>query len=163
MEETKENVKSKRKKKRGSLIVFGFTLISMLLQTVLTFKLLFETTAENKALARVTTIMFMIYVVAFALMVLFSIKQRKFEKESVSMYKGTMKWFKKIIKLLIVVISIVNILVASKVDTVALIGAVALLLFNLFLISLDIFIDGVKFKIQRKIKKRKRRKEGKTY
>ena len=163
MEENRENQTGHRKRKRGNIIFFCFTLISMLFQTVLTFTLLMKTTAESKILAKITTSMFVLYIIIFVCMTLMSVSQRRYEKESLHMYKGTMKWFKKLMKLIIVVLSIVNIMAASKVDKPALIGAVGLLLFNLFLISLDIFIDGVKYSIQRKIKKRKRRKEGKTY
>ena len=139
-ENNEQSQSSPKKRKRGSLIVFCFTLISMLFQTVLTFTLLMRTTAESKTLAKVTTSMFVLYIIIFVCMTLMSMSQRKYEKESLNMYKGTMKWFKKLMKLVIVVLSIVNILAASKVDKVALVGAVGLLLFNLFLISIDIFL-----------------------
>ena len=156
MEKTQTERTNKRRK--GSRLIFGFTLFSMLFQTVLTFTLLLKSTEENKTLTKITTWLFIIYAVAFILLTITSMHSRRYEKESVSIYKTTMKWFKRIVKFILIVMSIMNIVTASKVDKLALIGAVALLLVNIFLISLDIFISGVKFWFGRKIKKWKRGK-----
>lgn len=156
MSDTNE-IKYKRRKK-GSRIIFGFTLLSMLFQTVLTFTLLLKSTEENKTLTKITTIIFFVYVIAFVLLTLVSIRSRRYEKESISMYKTSMKWFKRMVKLLLVVLSIMNIVSASKIDGFALVGAVVVLLINISLIALDIFISGVKYTIGRKYKKWKRKR-----
>ncbi len=149
------------KRKKGSRLLFGFTLFSMLFQTVLTFTLLLKSTEENMMLTKITTWLFIIYAIAFILLTITSMHSRRYEKESVSIYKFTMKWFKRIVNFILVVMSIMNIVTASKIDGFALAGAILLLVVNIFLISLDIFISGVKFWFGRKIKKWKRKKADK--
>ena len=146
------------KRKKGSRIIFGFTLFSMLFQTVLTFTLLLKSTEENKTLTSITTFIFVIYVIAFVLLTITSMHSRRYEKEGLSIYKTTMKWFKRIVNFMLVVMSIMNIVTASKIDGIALSGAVLLLVVNILLISLDVFISGVKYRLGRKVKKWKREK-----
>ena len=156
-----ENKKSDivyEKRKKGSRLLFGFTLFSMLFQTVLTFTLLLKSTEENIVLTKITTWLFIIYTIAFILLTITSMHSRRYEKESISVYKTTMKWFKRIVNFILVVMSIMNIVTASKIDGFALVGAVVLLCVNVFLISLDVFISGVKYRLGRKMKKWKREK-----
>lgn len=155
-----EKIQSERRKK-GNRFVFAFTLISMIFQTVFTFVLLLETTEENAVLTKITTWLFIIYAISFIVMTMLSLRSRRYEKESVAVYRSSMKWFKRMIKLMLVVLSIMNIVTAVKIDIFALIGAVILLIVNIFLISLDFFVAGVKFKIRRKLKKWKQKRNAK--
>ena len=155
-----EKIQSERRKK-GNRFVFAFTLISMIFQTVFTFVLLLETTEENAVLTKITTWLFIIYAISFIVMTMLSLRSRRYEKESVAVYRSSMKWFKRMIKLMLVVLSIMNIITAVKIDIFALISAVILLIVNIFLISLDFFVAGVKFKIRRKLKKWKQKRNAK--
>ena len=155
-----EKTQSERRKK-GNRFVFAFTLISMIFQTVFTFVLLLKTTEENAVLTKITTWLFIIYAISFIVMTMLSLRSRRYEKESVAVYRSSIKWFKRMIKLMLVVLSIMNIVTAVKVDIFALIGAVILLIVNIFLISLDFFVAGVKFKIRRKLKKWKQKRNAK--
>lgn len=161
MIDNKRSDKQIKEKRKGSRIIFGFTLVSILFQTILTFALLLKSTEENVGLSKITGVLFAVYLVAFVILTISSIGTRKYGKEGLNLYKSSMKWFKRIVKLLLVVISILNIFSAVKVDILALMWAIVLLVINLFLIALDFFISGVKFVVGRKVKKWKRNRQDK--
>lgn len=161
MIENKRNNEKVKEKRKGSRIIFGFTLVSILFQTILTFTLLLKSTEENARLSKITGVLFAVYLISFAILTISSVRTRKYGKEGLNLYKASMKWFKRIVKLLLVVISILNIFSAVKVDILALMWAIILLVVNVFLIALDFFVSGVKFVIGRRVKKWKKNRQEK--
>lgn len=144
-------------KKQGNIFIFVFTLISLGFQTVLTFVLL-SRSVHNTTISKITTILFIIYIVSFVIVTLASLGTRKYSKTALRLYKNSLKTIKYALKLLLIAISILNIISASRLDLVALISSIFSLFLIFVTISFDCLVAGLKFKYSRYRKRKKQQK-----
>ncbi len=154
------NKKMEKVKKQGNQIFFTITMVSLILQTVLTFVLLLN--MESTPLIRkIVGILFGVFVVSFLILTLMSKSQKKYSRQALGAYKTAMKGVKYILKLTILAMSILNIVGASKINVFALITSVFSLVLVILSIAIDFFVATVKHKISRKKKKWQQAREQK--
>lgn len=144
-------------KKQGNIFIFIFTIISLGFQTALTFVLL-ANSSKNTVVGKITTVTFLVYVAIFVIFTLVSLNAKKYSKTALGLYKNSMKCIKYLLKLLLITLSILNIVSASRLDLFALISSIFSLLLIILTITLDVFIAEMKFKFNR-YRKRKRQKK----
>ena len=156
---SKEPVKEKEKKISAfQKIYFGFSVISVIVQIIITFYLLASSSADPK-LERVIVVLGFVYLGVFLIMVLMNFHTRKLSKNSLAMYKGSMKFVKHAFKLIMLSVSILNIISASSLDLFALVTSVALLIFNIMTICLSLLVSFITGEIKRRLRKKNREKK----
>lgn len=138
-------------------MLFVLGIISTLAQTALTFFLLYRKSTSER-LGQVIFILWLTYVIAFLVIVAMSFGSRKISPDAMQGYKRSQKAVKRILTLLMLVLSVVN-LVNSKTGGVELGLAIAMIAYNLFVIYIDSKIAKISDKIARKKKKREREKK----
>lgn len=148
---------TQNEKKQGNIFIFVFTLVSLGFQTVLTFVLL-SRSARNTTIGKITTALFIIYIIFFAIFTLASLGTRKYSKTALGLYKNSLKTIKYALKLLLIAISILNIISASRLDLVALISSIFSLFLIIITISFDVLVAELKFKYFRYRKRKKQQK-----
>lgn len=141
-------------KKKGSRILFLFSVLSLAFQTALTFFLLFKST-EGTVLNSIILGLSAIYVFAFLGLLVFGLGSRRLSKDGVHLFKASVKVIKRLMNLLLVLLSILSIISASKINYGLLLYSILMLAYNIFLIALDFFISSLK----QKYKKAKKRRE----
>lgn len=151
---------AKTEQKQGNIVVFIFTLLSLGFQTILTFVLLKKSTMDG-VISKIITILFFVFLAVFIIVSLSALARRKYSKTAVGLYKNSMKVVKYVLKIILVAISILNIVQASKLDLVALITSIFSLLLIILTIAFNVFVEGVKFKFKRFVQRRKNAKEQK--
>ncbi len=148
----------KNEQKQGNIVVFIFTLVSLGFQTILTFVLLKKSTMDG-VLSKIITILFLVFLGVFILVSLLSLSRQKYSKTAVGLYKNSMKVVKYVLKIILITISILNIIQASRLDLVALISSIFSLMLVILTIAFNVFVEGVKFKFKMFVNRRKIAKE----
>lgn len=148
----------KNEQKQGNIVVFIFTLVSLGFQTILTFVLLKKSTMDG-VLSKIITILFLVFLSVFILVSLLSLSRQKYSKTAVGLYKNSMKVVKYVLKIILITISILNIIQASRLDLVALISSIFSLMLVILTIAFNVFVEGVKFKFKMFVNRRKIAKE----
>ena len=141
-------------KKKGNSFVFFFNLVSIGFQTILTFSIL-KNSATDGILSKITTILFIIFLVSFVLVTAVGFINRSYNKTALGLYKNSMKVVKYVLKLLLITISVLNIIQATRLDFVALITSIFSLALVILAIAFDVAVASVKHKWSR-YRKRKR-------
>lgn len=144
--------------KRGiKTVLFVLAIISTLAQTALTFFLLYRKSTDER-LSQIIFILWLAYLIAFLVIVIMSLGSRKISPEAMTGYKRSRKAVKRILTLLMLVLSMVN-LINSKTGGVELVLSIAMIAFNFFVIYIDMKISQLTDKLARRKKKRERAKK----
>lgn len=150
----------KSEQSQGNLFVFIFTLVSLGFQTILTFVLLKRSTMDG-FLSKIITILFLVFLFVFIVVSLSALARQKYNKTAVGLYKNSMKVVKYVLKIILIAISILNIVQASRLDLTALLSSIFSLILVLITITINVVIEGIKFKVNRFMQRRKIAKEQK--
>lgn len=150
-------------KKKGNMLKFVFTIVSVFFQTGLTFYLLSKSAISEKFYYLIVTIG-AIYFISFVLLILFHIQDRKLGSSSgAKIYKKCLKVTKYVFKILMLGISVVSLISATKVNFASLFYSILLLAFNIYLIAFDVFVwsvtDTIKRKQQRILAEKQKREQ----
>lgn len=151
---------SKSEQSQGNIFVFIFTLVSLGFQTILTFVLLKRSTMDG-FLSKIITILFLVFLFVFIVVSLSALTRQKYNKTAVGLYKNSMKVVKYVLKIILIAISILNIVQASRLDLTALLSSIFSLILVLITITINVVVEGIKFKVNRFMQRRKIAKEQK--
>lgn len=151
---------SKSEQSQGNIFVFIFTLVSLGFQTILTFVLLKRSTMDG-FLSKIITILFLVFLFVFIVVSLSALARQKYNKTAVGLYKNSMKVVKYVLKIILIAISILNIVQASRLDLTALLSSIFSLILVLITITINVVVEGIKFKVNRFMQRRKIAKEQK--
>lgn len=141
-------------KNKFKVIFFIITILSVLLQTALTFYLLYVN-ATTKIFKDIVIVLTIAYVLAFLLIVLLSLPNKKISREALAGYKRSQKTVKRVLKLLMLMVAIINILNARG-SGLELAFSIILLIFNFIIIYIDKRIEKISDFFARKRKTRDR-------
>lgn len=144
-------------KEKLKTIWFIMVVISVLAQTALSFLLLYKK-APNTLIGDIIIILTLTYIFAFLLIVFLSAYAKKISREAMQGYKRSLKVVKRVLTLLMLVVSIVNFLSAGG-SGVDFIFSIILVIFNLIVIYIDILVSRVKEKFDKKSRSRERIKK----
>ena len=153
---SEENMNAEKRK--GNSFIFFFNLVSIGFQTILTFSIL-KNSATNGLLSKITTILFIIFLASFVLVTAVGFINRSYNKTALGLYKNSMKVVKYVLKLLLIIISVLNIIQATRLDFVALISSIFSLLLVILAIAFDVAVASVKHKWSRYRKRKRREKQ----
>ena len=147
------------KERKPSLILFIFKLISVIVGTMFTFYLLYRKT-EDKTLQSIIFVVLLIYLFAFLIITLMSLPNRKISKDAMAGFKRYKKATKRILTLTILVLSVFNLVksVGSGVDITL---SILLIIYNLILMYVDVKINEIADKLERRRKRKEREKREK--
>ena len=146
------NVKEKLK-----TIWFIMVSLSVLSQTALSFFLLYKK-APDKLMGDIIIVLTLTYILAFLLIVALSAHAKKISREALGGYKRSLKVVKRVLTLLMLVVSIMNIL-STGAGGLDFIFSIILVIFNMVVIYIDIIIGRIKDKFTRKAKARERKEK----
>lgn len=144
-------------KEKLKTIWFIMVVISVLAQTALSFLLLYNK-APNKLMGDIIIVLTLTYILAFLLIVGLSAHSKKISREAMGGYKRSLKVVKRVLTLLMLIISIMNLL-GSGGGGLDFIFSIVLVVFNLVIIYVDILFSRVKDKFTRKARKRERQEK----
>ena len=141
-------------KEKLKKIWFCLLVVSVLLQTALTFWLLYKK-STSKILSDVIIVLTIAYVLAFLLITALSLPNKKISREAMSGYKRSQKAVKRVLTFLMLVMSVMNFLTAggSGLDFVF---SIIMIIYNLIIIYIDMWISRIKDKFTKKTRKRER-------
>lgn len=143
-------------KEKLKTIWFIMVVLSVLSQTALTFLLLYKK-APDKLFGDIIIILTITYILAFLLIVGLSAYSKKISREAMGGYKRSLKVAKRVLTLLMLVVSIMNIVSAGG-GGADFVFSIILVIFNLVIIYIDIVVSKIKDKFERKARKREREK-----
>lgn len=156
----KEDNKNKTAERKGRLLFFVMSVV-VVIQTAITFYLLAKSTSSNLVRYILYTLG-AVYLVTFVLMTIFYLKDNNYKKQSgVNQYKKLLKVTKYLFKFLLIIISVISLFSAVRMESGRVFYFVIMVLINVFMIALDIsvwsFMDEIKRKKQRKIMEENRK------
>lgn len=128
-------------KNKFKIIFFIITIMSVLCQTALTFYLLYSS-ATAGIMKDVIIVITLMYVLAFLTIVILSFPNKKISREALVGYKRSQKSIKRVLTLLMLVISLINIL-NSNGSGLDLVFAIILLVVNVIIIYIDKKIENI--------------------
>lgn len=135
-------------------IWFTMVVFSVLSQTALSFFMLYKK-ATDKLMGDIIIVLTLTYILAFLLIAGLSLHAKKISREAMVGYKRSLKVTKRVLTLLMLVVSIMNIVTAGG-GGLDFIFSIILVIFNLIIIYIDSLVSRVKDKFARKAKKRER-------
>ena len=142
-------------KEKLKKIWFVLLVVSVLLQTALTFFLLYRQ-SRSEMLDKIIFVLLLTYIFAFLIIVIVSFPSKKISHEAMVGYKRSQKSVKRILTLLMLVLSIINI-VQAKGSGLEFTLSIIMIVYNLFVIYIDMKISRLKDKIYRKKKSAERK------
>lgn len=156
----KEEYKNRTSERRGRFLFFVMAVV-VVIQTAITFYLLAKST-ESSLAKYILYALGAVYLVTFVLMTVFYLKDNNYQKQSgVNQYKKLLKVTKYLFKFLLIIISVVSLFSAARMEGGRVFYFVIMVLINVFMIALDIsvwsFMDEIKRKKQRKIEEENRK------
>ena len=143
-------------KEKLKSIWFIMVVVSVLMQTALTFFMLYRKSTD-KLLSDVIIVLTIAYILAFLLIAGLSLHSKKISREALGGYKRSQKVVKRVLTLLMLVMSVLNFLSAGG-SGIEFIWSIILIVFNLIVIYIDSLVGKVK-QVFIKKKKRKEREE----
>lgn len=146
-------------KERISKLLFILSLISVAVQTVLTYTLLLGG-IENQSLKTLTKSLFVWSVVLLGVMAIGAVVFNIYSRRVLKSYKRFTKAIKRILNLVIVLSSIMLVVVSGG-SIFSLVSSIVILFINIILIIIDLKIAEISAKIERQKKKRRRIKSEK--
>ena len=141
-------------KEKLKAIWFTLLVVGTLFQTTLTFYLLYKK-SENETLNKIIFVLLLAYVLAFLVIVAMSLGSKKISRDAMVGYKRSRKTIKRVLTLLMLVLSVINIF-NSRGGGAEMVLSVAMIIYNLVLIYIDIKITKIKDGFARKRKQRER-------
>ena len=141
-------------KQKIRAIWFIMVVLSVLAQTALTFFLLYNK-ATDSTLRDVIIVLTIAYILAFLLIAALSANSKKISREALGGYKRSQKVVKRVLTLLMLVMSVLNFVTAGG-SGVEFILSIVLIVYNLIVIYIDTLISRIKDKFAKKRKKKER-------
>lgn len=146
--------RGKEVKERVRSVWFFLLVVGTILQTALTFYLLYKQ-SSNETLNKVIFVLLLTYVFAFLVIVAMSFHAKKISKEAMRGFKRSQKTVKRVLTLLMLGISVVNLFV-SRGSGLELTLSIIMIMYNLLLIYVDIKVAAIADKISRRRKQKQR-------
>ena len=143
-------------KGRLRAILFILSIVGTVAQTTLTFYLLYNQ-STSELFHQVVVVLLLTFLLAFLVIVAMSFHAKKISHEAMRGYKRTQKAVKRILTLLMLVLSVVNIINARG-SGLEFTLAIIMIIYNLIIIYIDMKITNFTDKIARKRKQKEREK-----
>lgn len=156
----KEDYKSGASERKGRFLFFVMSAM-VVIQTAITFYLLAQST-ESSFVKYILFALGAVYLVTFVLMMIFYLKDNNYKNQSgVNQYKKLLKVTKYLFKFLLIIISVVSLFSATRMESGKVFYFIIMVLVNVFMIALDVSVwsvmDEIKRKKQRKIMEENRK------